>query len=670
MIKSVSLCNFRKHTAAKFDFTQGLQVMRGTNEVGKTTILESISYALWGTTALRTSLEDAVTYGQPQTTLKVVLALELDGVDYTITRGKSGAEIIYADQSVTGQKETRLFMERLFRCSADIASKLLFADQNAIRGILSEGPTAASGLVETLSELGLIESLIDKVQDQLPSGNTGAIDSQIRMLHEDSAEVPEEPSRSLLDAVEREFSAFSEKIDLAEQAVPCDQEVAKGVGAVAAFNAAQARISKIMPFLEETVTVPNYTEAKLAELRNSQANSAEQARKRKAYATVFPTSDVSWDGTKESFYDELSECQPNIDKLKDAAAKLETAIATAKVLKINEKSCAFCKKDLGDVPEVANINSLADSQIAQLTEKLTGVQVEIEDARENLKGMNALEKISASIRKLAGDYWDLSDAIPPIPSWIGAVPEAEVPLVNISAIEKALQVYQAKVAKRELLEMELAELEAITFKDISAELELIERQKCALADLATIKSQEASASRLAREALIRYDAAMAAHNMSLQRIKQQAVQLATLKKTQADMVRHNELVKKLRVIRPQVAMQLWATVLGATSHYFSAIRGQASVVTRDAAGFKVDGKGVAGLSGSTLDALGLAIRMSLSKLFLPGIPCLFLDGSFSGCDDDRELAGIGTLASAGFGQVILVTHSDAPESLADNLIVL
>jgi len=129
-------------------------------------------------------------------------------------------------------------------------------------------------------------------------------------------------------------------------------------------------------------------------------------------------------------------------------------------------------------------------------------------------------------------------------------------------------------------------------------------------------------------------------------------------------------VKKLRGIRPQVASQLWGTVLGAISHYFTQIRGTTSTVTKDTAGFKVNGRSVKGLSGSTQDALGLAIRMSLSKLFLPNVPFLSLDESFAGADDSRELNGVGTLSTAGFGQIVMITHSDQPESFADNLIVV
>jgi DNA repair exonuclease SbcCD ATPase subunit len=163
---------------------------------------------------------------------------------------------------------------------------------------------------------------------------------------------------------------------------------------------------------------------------------------------------------------------------------------------------------------------------------------------------------------------------------------------------------------------------------------------------------------------------MKEYAIKLQHYENNAKTLQQLTETRDSMHRHNELIRKLRNARPEIASKMWGTVLGAISRYFSQIRGEQSVVTRDADGFKVNGRSVAGLSGSTNDALGLAIRMALSKLFLPGVPFLMIDEGFSGADSNRELAGVGTLAGAGFSQVLLITHSDRPESVADNLITL
>ena len=78
MITSLTLSHFRQHVDLTVDFLPGLNVLRGKNENGKTSTLESILYALYGTKALRTSLEDAVTWGQKPGQLKVTSAPDLD----------------------------------------------------------------------------------------------------------------------------------------------------------------------------------------------------------------------------------------------------------------------------------------------------------------------------------------------------------------------------------------------------------------------------------------------------------------------------------------------------------------------------------------------------------------------------------------------------------------
>ena len=48
MINTLHLKKFRKHLDLEVSFTAGLNVLRGANEIGKTTIIEAVLYALYG----------------------------------------------------------------------------------------------------------------------------------------------------------------------------------------------------------------------------------------------------------------------------------------------------------------------------------------------------------------------------------------------------------------------------------------------------------------------------------------------------------------------------------------------------------------------------------------------------------------------------------------------
>jgi ABC-type taurine transport system ATPase subunit len=128
----------------------------------------------------------------------------------------------------------------------------------------------------------------------------------------------------------------------------------------------------------------------------------------------------------------------------------------------------------------------------------------------------------------------------------------------------------------------------------------------------------------------------------------------------------------VRQCRPLIADQLWNLVLNAVSTYFSDMRGVPSKVRKTTDAFTVDGHPVTGetISGSTLDILGLAIRVALVRTFMPMSPFLILDEPAAACDDGRTNNMLGFLATAGFKQVLLVTHEDISQAVADNMITL
>ena len=133
---------------------------------------------------------------------------------------------------------------------------------------------------------------------------------------------------------------------------------------------------------------------------------------------------------------------------------------------------------------------------------------------------------------------------------------------------------------------------------------------------------------------------------------------------------NNSLLKKMRAIKPSVTDYLWNSVLAAVSQFFTQLRGEASVVTKDSDGFKVNGASIKSLSGSTLDVLALAVRVALTKTFIPNSSLLVLDEPGAGCSRARTANLLGFLSSVGFRQVLLASHDELSESVADSVINL
>ena len=87
-------------------------------------------------------------------------------------------------------------------------------------------------------------------------------------------------------------------------------------------------------------------------------------------------------------------------------------------------------------------------------------------------------------------------------------------------------------------------------------------------------------------------------------------------------------------------------------------------------GFKVNGREVPALSGSTLDILGLAMRVALTRTFLPSAPFIVLDEPAAACDEQRTHNMLAFIAGAGVEQVILCSHDGSSVAVSDAVLEL
>jgi DNA repair exonuclease SbcCD ATPase subunit len=678
MIKKLTLTNFKSITHDVINFSAGLNVFRGNSEAGKTTRIDGLMYALFGISALSTSLEETVTYGEPVSSLKVELEMLIDGVTYTISRGKSGAEIHYGDHTVTGQTETKMFIERLLGVDAKLATKLLFASQSNIKGVLEDGPTAASALIETLADLGQIEALVGKVQDQLPCGNTNTLSGQITDAMSDlSMPEPVPPSdtakRSAIAVVES-LNSELERLKVSAHSLSMESKAAQGhLAEVAKIEASNASVASRKLVLAEVkpAVMPSESEESIAELKASQLDAAAQARKYASSRKTFLPS-KPFAGTREEFYASKATTSKELDEIRGKKSALAVKAASIKALHVNETTCGFCKKDLSEVPEVIANNEVAARKLAAIEVELTSAKSMEEALSSALLYQCSLEDIDRKNAKVADEFWQASDEMPAFYLWIGGEviePGADVG-PRIAAVEKAWKEYRVLAARYQSAQ---AELETLAFTPIPHD------DKWQLAIDASFEAE-----RIVKEAMVElyearvknaqvdgeYSRALQAYTSEVDSRAKASGRLAELKEKLAETAENNELVKKLRAARPIIANKLWVSVLGAVGHYFSQIRGVRSIISKDDTGFKCDGRSVAGLSGSTKDALGLALRLALVKTFVPTASFISLDEPASGCDANRELAMLGVVAGAGFDQVLLVTHSDLADSFAQQVIQL
>jgi DNA repair exonuclease SbcCD ATPase subunit len=707
MLRQLEVWSFRQHAYKKFDFTEGLNVLRGANESGKSTVIEAITYALFGISACREPLADVVTWGEPETKLKVALTMEIEGTTYKITRKKSGAEVNYDGGKVVGQTEVAQFVGRLFGCSTKNVNRLVLAGQGNIRGALGEGSSKTSALIEELANFGIIDDVLKLIELHLVTGPTKHFEERLvqisaelepleaALVAPDTVADEEELAglKSLIERCTRETTAITDKMgplsDRRDRLQYLAGEKARLEERVTVLREELTRARQAYQEEHDQVFLLPDT-ARIDAIRTALANHTEVERRMKGASVVagiqYPT--IFWEGDLENFAAGVKAARDGMSALQAQKSQLERDVAVKGAAKVASSNCSFCGQDFSKLPAVAEKNVAIERELIALRAELDGVRTLITNKADEIEVLEQIAEKHRQIQQACSAYtrdirWD-TKLVPHRPYWAfdaaGGVTDPEALRAELRTLEAQQAACNAHQEKLKLLSEAAARANQ---QEASASVKL-EQGFEALAELPAIEAEVDGLNEsysIVFSDLVRYHqesaeiearvtAAKAAYEAAKARVDAVRKAKAETAQTIKEMGFNNALKARVQKARPVIANKLWSKVLAAVSRYFTQMRGEESVVTKDLAGFKVNGRPIEGLSGSTLDILGLAIRLALVRTFLPATPLLILDEPSAACDADRTQAMMGFLVGSGFDQMLLVTHEDMSERVAENLIAL
>ncbi len=706
MIKHLKLQNFMRHENLEVAFTNGLQVLRGANEGGKSSLLLGIAYALFGSKVLRGNFSDTVTWGQSESSLRVTLDLDIAGKSLRVVRHKGGAEIISNGAPiVTGQTEVSAYISNLIGADATAASKLMLANQGNLRGALEQGPKATSQMIEDLADFDMFERLIVAMTGKLVLGNTDAIEKQVAEQEAALAAVPDVVSPDYAP-IDFEIASLSATIEDSEQAAKAEfDKLGKADAALAEARAAVSVVAEVREQLAQSAdkvkvlldrekalaaeAVCMFTADDRQKVANDLATAKSWQADRNLYeqylALTYPK--TSWDKPEDDFKIEYAATASQLTDALAERATLETQIKVLESTLVTSAFCGYCGEDFSKLPEVAVKNAATQKEVDYKKSMAHAADLTIVSLRAQAKLLENLQVQALAYVRAAsklGDKVEMhNNSWPPSANWICSIPPETGPNAadlagKLSRIEAAIKASEAAAAKLSVVRSQICDERDIA-KKLLARLEALPQPSVAEAEAAreaahavwtTAYQAYSTASVRLQDLRGQRERVTAEYETALvTRVKlanDWAEKLAVLE----DMRFNNALLKKVRAARPIISDKLWNTVLTSVSTAFSRLRGEPSIVTKSKDGFTVNGKAVELLSGSTLDLLGLAIRTSLVKTFIPHCPFLVLDEPSAACDIDRTTTMLGFIHAIGFDQVILVTHDPVAETVADNLIQL
>ncbi len=173
MFTEIELFNFRSHKKTKLEFSKGNNIFIGISGSGKSSVLDAICFALYGTMPKlqkrKIKISDLI-MSKPflEESAKIILRFEMEDNKYEIIREiyatkSSGAELRENNKLIAiNQSQVTEAVERILRMDYDLFSKVIYAEQNQMDYFLTIPPGNRMNHIDDLLKLSKFESARSK----------------------------------------------------------------------------------------------------------------------------------------------------------------------------------------------------------------------------------------------------------------------------------------------------------------------------------------------------------------------------------------------------------------------------------------------------------------------------------------------------------------------------
>lgn len=180
-IRRIQLINFKPYKKLilpneKDIFPRGLILIEGPNSTGKTSILDSIIWALWGPTAIGTRNEDLIKFGERS--CRAIIEFEVDGKKYLIDRSydrSSGMKVVLYQYDENKGKfidiasksgEVSKKIEEILQIDYKQALSTVMVRQGEVNELAVASPASLRELISKVYSLDLLEKVNDVLKKE------------------------------------------------------------------------------------------------------------------------------------------------------------------------------------------------------------------------------------------------------------------------------------------------------------------------------------------------------------------------------------------------------------------------------------------------------------------------------------------------------------------------
>lgn len=222
-LKSLKLENFRQHESSYLEFNEGITIINGVNGSGKSTILEAISWAIYGTDAARGN-KDSIKFNRakPRTRVCVELVFEIDKDIYRVIRHLDKAEVYIGENEapvVTSQQEVTRYLTEKTGMTRHEFFNTYFTGQKELNFLKNQGATERKKFISRVLNYNKIRNAqeaarIDKngLEKEIAVFKQGLQD--VKNLEQEKKDIKEKLNkvREELDNKQKQFNEISDSL--------------------------------------------------------------------------------------------------------------------------------------------------------------------------------------------------------------------------------------------------------------------------------------------------------------------------------------------------------------------------------------------------------------------------------------------------------------------------
>ena len=519
MLRYIELKNWKSHGDTRIEFSKGVNVMIGIMGAGKSSVMDAISFGLFGTFPSllhrRMKLADVIT-SRPSAaqSATVKLSMDVDGHAYTITRNitQKGADArLEIDGKYLQAQAERVNEEisSILKIDYQTFSRAVYSEQNNLEYFLDLGRSERKKQIDNMlgldsfsaaeenatSSINTLRSLAKAGEETLSKvdleglrrrleSTTAEREKYLKEQSDLSSEVSsiekaEASAREALESAKQEFakktklanevSAHKSKITMLQREI--DKITSMGISrdeVSRQYHETSSKISESKKRLDDAKAAERKAVSSFEKLKAEESAARKRLDEQKTIGRML--SDPEWSGIESR----LKKFDKDLSVAKEEAASSKARLQDA-------------EKSLGELSSASGRCPVCDQELteAHKREIVSSKNAEITKLRESIKALaSSISSMQAEFDSLSKRYKDYEFAKKRMADYADSEKAAETALASLKSAETALR---EASSTSDSISKEISEL-SDRLDGIKPKVEALKRMDGYTAEIASAKS--------------------------------------------------------------------------------------------------------------------------------------------------------------------------------------